>query len=61
VLRGINADAAQLMRGVDSVTMMALPFFILAGNIMNRGGIAMRLINLALVLAGRLPGALAHW
>ncbi|GHU36878.1 hypothetical protein FACS1894172_20070 [Spirochaetia bacterium] len=29
--------AAQLMRGTDSVTMMALPFFVLAGELMNRG------------------------
>ena len=31
--------AAQLMRGTDSVTMMALPFFILVGELMNRGGL----------------------
>lgn len=52
--------AQKMITGLDSFTLLALPFFILAGNIMNRGGIAMRLINLALVLTGRLPGALAH-
>ncbi|WP_116133975.1 TRAP transporter large permease [Tropicimonas sp. IMCC34043] len=52
--------AQQMASGLDSFTLLAIPFFILAGNIMNRGGIAMRLINLAKVLAGRLPGALAH-
>ena len=52
--------AQQMASGLDSFTLLAIPFFILAGNIMNRGGIAMRLIALAKVLAGRLPGALAH-
>lgn len=35
-------------------------FFVLAGNIMNTGGIARRLVNLAQALVGRLPGSLAH-
>ena len=48
--------AQKMITALDSFALLALPFFILAGNIMNRGGIAMRLINLALVLAGRLPG-----
>lgn len=52
--------AQQVASGLDSFTLLAIPFFILAGNIMNRGGIAMRLIEFAKVLAGRLPGALAH-
>jgi len=52
--------AQQMASGLDSFTLLAIPFFILAGNIMNHGGIAMRLINFAKVLAGRLPGALAH-
>ncbi len=52
--------AQQIASGLDSFTLLAIPFFILAGNIMNRGGIAMRLIDLAKVLAGRLPGSLAH-
>lgn len=52
--------AQKMISSLDSFALLALPFFILAGNIMNRGGIAMRLINLAMVLAGRLPGALAH-
>ena len=51
--------AQKMITALDSFALLALPFFILAGNIMNRGGIAMRLINLALVLAGRLPGAAA--
>lgn len=52
--------AQKMITALDSFALLALPFFILAGNIMNRGGIAMRLINLAMVMAGRLPGALAH-
>ncbi|SLN23146.1 Sialic acid TRAP transporter permease protein SiaT [Aquimixticola soesokkakensis] len=52
--------AQQMASGLDSFTLLAIPFFILAGNIMNRGGLAMRLVNLAQVIGGRLPGALAH-
>ncbi|WP_319498383.1 TRAP transporter large permease subunit [uncultured Cohaesibacter sp.] len=37
--------AQQMASGLDSFTLLAIPFFILAGNIMNRGGIAMRLIE----------------
>lgn len=50
----------KMFSGMDSFTLLAIPFFILAGNIMNKGGIAMRLINLAKLVGGRLPGALAH-
>lgn len=56
----VLVTAQKMITALDSFALLALPFFILAGNIMNRGGIAMRLINLALVMAGRLPGALAH-
>ncbi|WP_208976577.1 TRAP transporter large permease subunit [Pseudovibrio exalbescens] len=52
--------AQRMATGLDSFTLLAIPFFILAGNIMNRGGIAARMIELAKVLGGRLPGALAH-
>jgi hypothetical protein len=45
--------------GLDSFSLLAIPFFILAGNIMNSGGIAMRLINLARVLVGKWPAGLA--
>lgn len=46
--------------GVESFSLLAVPLFIFAGNIMNNGGIARRLVDLALVAAGRVPGALAH-
>src|SRR5699024_4059725 len=45
---------------VESFSLLAVPLFILAGNIMNNGGIAQRLVDLALVIAGRVPGSLAH-
>ncbi|MEX2401065.1 MAG: TRAP transporter large permease subunit [Rhodothermales bacterium] len=55
------ATAAQRMAvGLDSFALLAIPFFILAGQLMNRGGIARRLIDLAKSLVGTLPGALAH-
>ena len=46
--------------GVESFSLLAVALFILAGNIMNNGGIARRLINFAKVLVGRIPGALAQ-
>ncbi|MTI16315.1 TRAP transporter large permease [Rhodobacteraceae bacterium RKSG542] len=52
--------AQRMATGLDSFTLLAIPFFILAGNIMNRGGIARRMIELAKVIGGSLPGALAH-
>ena len=51
--------AQRMATGIDSFALLAIPFFILAGNLMNRGGIATRLIALAKVIVGRLPGGLA--
>jgi len=51
--------AHRMATGLDSFALLAIPFFVLAGNIMNRGGIAIRLINFARVLVGGLPGGLA--
>jgi len=56
----IAVMAQKMASGLDSFSLLAIPFFILAGNIMNQGGIALRLINFAKILGGRLPGALAH-
>lgn len=56
----IMVVAQRMATGLDSFALLAIPFFILAGNIMNQGGIALRLINFAKVLGGRLPGPLAH-
>ncbi|MGB2079960.1 MAG: TRAP transporter large permease [Vibrio sp.] len=50
----------KIVTGIDSFSLLAIPFFILAGNIMNRGGIATRLVNFAKLLVGWLPGSLAH-
>lgn len=66
IMLAIPFDAAiavisqKMASGLDSFSLLAIPFFILAGNIMNRGGIALRLIEFAKVLGGRLPGSLAH-
>lgn len=52
--------AQRLGTGLDSFTLLAIPFFILAGQFMNKGGIATRLIDLAKALVGMLPGGLAY-
>ena len=51
--------AQRCFSGLDSFSLLALPFFTLGGNIMNKGGIARRLIRLARLLVGRIPGYLA--
>jgi len=56
----IAVISQKMATGLDSFALLAIPFFILAGNIMNQGGIAIRLIEFAKVLGGRLPGSLAH-
>ncbi|NOI24639.1 TRAP transporter large permease [Vibrio mediterranei] len=56
----IAVISQKMASGLDSFALLAIPFFILAGNIMNQGGIALRLIEFAKVLGGRLPGSLAH-
>ena len=50
----------KMVSGVDSFSLLAVPFFILTGVLMNTGGIAQRLINLANAFVGRIPGGLAH-
>lgn len=52
--------AQRMATGLDSFALLAIPFFILSGQMMNRGGIARRLIELAKVVVGRLPGGLAY-
>ncbi len=52
--------AQRMATGLDSFALLAIPFFILAGQIMNRGGIARRLIEFAKVMVGMLPGGLAY-
>lgn len=48
----------RMLNGMNSFTLLAIPFFILAGLFMGRGGIAKKLIDFANVLVGRLPGGL---
>ena len=50
----------RIFSGISVFSLLAIPFFILAGNIMNHGGIAIRLINLAKIFTGHMPGALAQ-
>ena len=63
-LSGQERDLALLYRnvynGMDSFPLMALPFFMLAGELMNRGGITLRLVEFAQALMGHFRGGLAH-
>lgn len=56
----VLTGAQRIFSGISVFSLLAIPFFILAGNIMNKGGIAVRLINLAKLVTGHAPGALAH-
>jgi len=51
--------AQRIATGLDRFTLLAIPFFILSGQLMNRGGIAKRLVDFARALVGMLPGGLA--
>ena len=46
--------------GMSKFSLTAIPFFILAGNIMNNGGIAKRLVNFAQLFVGKIPGSMAQ-
>ena len=59
-LPGITTVSQRMTTGIDSFSLLAIPFFVLAGELMNRGGVATRLINLAKSLVGSLPGGLAY-
>lgn len=50
----------QMENGADSFLLLAVPFFLLAGQFMNEGGITNRLVSLATVLVGHITGGLAH-
>lgn len=56
----VLTGAQRVFSGISIFSLLAIPFFILAGSIMNRGGIATRLIDLAKLVTGRTPGALAQ-
>ncbi len=55
----MTTAAGRMFSGLNSFTLLAIPFFVLAGNLMNTGGIARRLINMAQAFSGRIPGSLA--
>ena len=52
--------AQNLLSGADNFPLMAVPFFILAGELMNAGGISKRIINLAVSLVGHVKGGLGY-
>ena len=52
--------AQNLLSGADSFPLMAVPFFILAGEMMNAGGISRRIIDLAVTLVGHIKGGLGY-
>jgi tripartite ATP-independent transporter DctM subunit len=56
----ITTVAQQMATGINSFTLLAIPFFILSGMLMGRGGIARRLIDFAKVIVGVFPGGLAY-
>jgi tripartite ATP-independent transporter DctM subunit len=56
----LMAVLLQMVKGIDSFSLMAIPFFILAGEIMSQGGIATRLISFSNVIVGRMRGGLAQ-
>ncbi|MFC1725776.1 TRAP transporter large permease, partial [candidate division KSB1 bacterium] len=56
----VTGMAQQTATGIDSFVLLAIPFFILAGMLIGRGGIARRIINFAMSLIGWMPGGLAY-
>ncbi len=56
----VLTGAQRIFSGISVFSLLAIPFFILAGNLMNKGGIAIRLINFAKIFTGSIPGSLAQ-
>ena len=52
--------AQNLINGADSFPLMAVPFFMLAGELMNSGGLSKRIVNLAVALVGHIKGGLGY-
>src|SRR5215218_31913 len=52
--------AQNIINGADSFPLMAVPFFMLAGEIMNKGGLAKRIVHFALTLVGHVRGGLGY-
>ena len=64
LVEGMERDIPLLFRniynGIDSFPLMAIPFFMLAGELMNKGGITLRLVDFSQTLIGHVRGGLAH-
>ncbi|MFK7845792.1 MAG: TRAP transporter large permease [Rhodothermales bacterium] len=60
VAPALTTTAQRMATGLNSFSLLAIPFFILAGQLMNSGGLARRLIDFAKSILGTLPGGLAH-
>lgn len=54
------STAQKMFSNLDSFALLAVPFFVLSGVIMNSGGIASRLVNFAKLFTGKLPGSLSY-
>lgn len=52
--------AQTLVNGADSFSLLAIPFFVLAGEIMNAGGLSQRIVDLPMKLVGHRPGGLGY-
>ena len=52
--------AQNVINGADSFPLLAVPFFMLAGEIMNVGGLSKRIVKLALAVVGHVPGGLGY-
>ncbi|MBO3099313.1 TRAP transporter large permease [Gelidibacter pelagius] len=59
MLPALTTVSQRIATGLDSFALLAIPFFVLSGQLMNKGGIAHRLIDFAKTLVGALPGGLA--
>ena len=64
LIEGMDRDIPLLFRniynGIDSFPLMAIPFFMLAGELMNKGGITLSLVNFSQAFIGHVRGGLAH-
>lgn len=56
----LSVMASSLVQGIDSFAFLAIPFFFLAGELMNTGGITARLLGLANALVGHIRGGMSH-
>ncbi len=54
------SSAQKMVGSINSFSLIAIPFFVLSGIIINNGGIAKKLVDFAMLFVGRVPGALAH-